>query len=471
MDFSLEVLGKFTFVLLMFIGRSFLLATTLFGLPAPASSEIAPHPTRIDRLVDTREGYSVEYTLGQEAWVDLAFERIDVLESRKANTMPLPEPVPPPLAFINIEAKRTELLNAISQQIGLSEATDLQRRVFNNFIGHYEGLTITSSALAPRVWNHLKVRHLAIWHSDELESRLRMGEPIEGMTYDPVTKKGNYLLKTNFVGDSANKRIAEIRNAIETQRINHTFHYGEGKIQAGFSIGGDEQSPTDTSPEFTLNESNTDELPKHVIPIVYPGEFDRQPSEKAVDSILSHMEEARFQLASNFLSYQEPNILLVVLHETAETGLVENIIRSKDRRWLCDGTANYAAWKAVHEVFGKEQADLVYNLHSELRRYAPNQKKIELRKWPATENQKKTDRQSLENAAHYAFATRAIFMIAEKHGEDAIGLLWQDVAETDLKRSSAKTFETALRKRYRENLNAVVKQAENSPLPAVNQPN
>ena len=44
-------------------------------------------------------------------------------------------------------------------------------------------------------------------------------------------------------------------------------------------------------------------------------------------------------------SFQNPAILAcLILHETAEVGIVERYLGSSDRRWLCDGMANYVAW-------------------------------------------------------------------------------------------------------------------------------
>ena len=128
------------------------------------------------------------------------------------------------------------------------------------------------------------------------------------------------------------------------------------------------------------------------------------------------------------------------------------------------------AWKAIKEVFGAAPAGLVYDLEAQLQSYASLQKKIRLRKWPAVENQPESERLTQLNKAHYAFAARAIFLIAERHGEDAIPLLWQDVAKADLKRAAAKTFARALSKRYGDNLNKLVATAESAPLPSISKP-
>ena|GEM_PF-1530219 len=56
------------------------------------------------------------------------------------------------------------------------------------------------------------------------------------------------------------------------------------------------------------------------------------------------------------------------------------------------------------------------------------------------------------------------------HGEEAIPLLWQDVAKADLKRAPAKTFARALSKRYRDNLNKLIATAESAPIPNISKP-
>lgn len=444
---------------------SLVLLTVQSILLVVGNAEVTPHATRVDRLVDSRGEFTVEYSPGQEGWVELTFERLAVKQASAANAEPPPAPKLPPLAFAKIEENREALLESIAHQIGLTAPTDLQRRTFDTFLGYYELLTQGSQQIAPRADEHLRTKHLAIWHREELTDRLRQGEVITGFEYDPVTDQGAYRLNTNFMGDSTTDRVAEIRKAIFAQQIDHSFDYGKDGIKARFSLN---SPPDDKTPKIpdTSDASNHDTpLPVHIIPIVYPGDFERPPNTQIVDKLLSQMEAARSNIVAHFLAFWDPSIASIVLHETAEVGLLENVIRSKDRRWLCDGTANYAAWKAVEEVYGPQQAKLVYDLDADLHRYASQQKQIRLRKWPTSERQKDEERGTDLNRAHYAFAARAIFLIAERHGEEAIPLLWQDVSKTDLKRASAKTFAKALTERYNDNLTKLIRVAEKSKIP------
>jgi hypothetical protein len=86
----------------------------------------------------------VEYSPGQEGWVDLAFERVAANSANKASFGNLPSPALPALAFANFTTHREERLESIAQQIGLNEPTDLQRRTFDTFLGYYELLTETA---------------------------------------------------------------------------------------------------------------------------------------------------------------------------------------------------------------------------------------------------------------------------------------------------------------------------------------
>jgi hypothetical protein len=155
----------------------------------------------------------------------------------------------------------------------------------------------------------------------------------------------------------------------------------------------------------------------------------------------------------------------IILHETAEAGLIENLIGSRDRRWLCDGTANYVAWRVARDLTGPGFAQQVYDLDAQLQRHAAQQPKVDLAAWPAVENQKDGGAGTDLDHAHYAFATRAMFLLAERHGENALSQLWADVARTPRKKVTAKTFADAYRKRFKADLAKLIAEAEKKPIP------
>ncbi len=437
------------------------------ALSAKSVAEVTPHSSRSDRWVDKRGEYSVEYSAGQEAWVERVFARLEAINATIDHPEPLPTPQPAPLSVSNIEARKPELLEAISHQIGLTSPTDLQERTFETFLGYYEILTEVFQEAALVAWDHLRLRHLAIWHREELTELLRRGEEIAGFNYDLKTDKGNYRLETHFTPEERQQRIDEIYREIEQLRVNHSFDYSDEGFTAGVSFGKGRQENNVVSPESPKREAIVSDLPTHVVPVFYDGDFDREPDEKFIDRTFEIMQAARLQLVSEMQSHQDPTIVRIIIHETTEIGLIENRIRSKDRRWLCDGTADYTSWRVVRDLFGPDKASQVFDLNSELRRSARWQDEVSLKRWSPTSGLNDEGEESELNRAHYAFAARAMFMIAERYGEDALALLWRDMADDGVDKASVRAFARAFKRRYDGNLNKLIREAEKAPITQV----
>ncbi len=448
----------------------------LFAPVAVLLADITPHPTRPDRLVDTRGDLAVEYSAGQEAWAEMAFDHLQTWwAEREANAEAFAAPTAGPElpgSAADLRARREAYLAAIAAQIGLDAPTDLQARTFDTFLGYYEMMAELSREAGARVPGLLEPRRMAIWQIDDLKQRLRAGAEISGMSYDPATDQGSYEISGSMNFPDLSARMTELKDAIRSQQVKHTFTQNRDGVSASFSLRPPDRYTTDDSPPDPASEESDDAPAPFtglVIPVIYHGAFSSAPDPAAYDSLSALNPESFAAMRSKFSAFRDPRTVFVILHETAEAGLVDAIIRSKDRRWLCDGTANYVAWRVARDLLGPEFAHHVYNLDAQLRLHAAHQPRIDLTRWAATENQPEDEQESDLNKAHYAFATRVIFMLAARHGEDALAQLWRDVAAVGVKKASAKTFATALRQRYDDNLKKLIRAAETSPLPPMTQ--
>ena len=104
----------------------------------------------------------------------------------------------------------------------------------------------------------------------------------------------------------------------------------------------------------------------------------------------------------------DSHIAYLVLHETTEVGIVDRYFRGPDRRWFCDGVANYVPWRVARDLHGEDAAKTIYYLPEQLERYVAFREKADLHKWPSAENQSEEDQHSDLNRARYAFAANAI---------------------------------------------------------------
>jgi hypothetical protein len=112
----------------------------------------------------------------------------------------------------------------------------------------------------------------------------------------------------------------------------------------------------------------------------------------------------------------DPQIAFMVLHETTEIGIGDHYFRGRDRRWFCDGVANYGAWRVLRDLHGEETATRIHDLPAQLKEFADLRERADLRKWPAAENESAEQSHSRLEEARYAFAERAVALMDERGG-------------------------------------------------------
>jgi len=144
-----------------------------------------------------------------------------------------------------------------------------------------------------------------------------------------------------------------------------------------------------------------------------------------------------------------------IFHETVENALIENYLPSQDRRWFCEGVANYVGYKIIEDKFGPVIARQYYDIDSQIAMYADLRPRIRLEQWTSLEAQQKLnhdDRKTRQGMANYAFATEVIFKVAAKHGADFLPRLLAEAGKTPAKKTSIKTIYRAFQKLYGEDL-------------------
>jgi len=153
----------------------------------------------------------------------------------------------------------------------------------------------------------------------------------------------------------------------------------------------------------------------------------------------------------------------VVLHETAEVGIVTRYIRSTDRRWFCDGVANYIALRVLEQAVGPEEARKYYDLEVELKKFAREASSVDLVNWPNLSGKEKTDFNKRLDTASYAFATKAIADICRRHGDDILPRLFAELGKTDIEQASMRHVYTAFTDLTGEDMKDYLKFGRRSP--------
>ena len=150
-------------------------------------------------------------------------------------------------------------------------------------------------------------------------------------------------------------------------------------------------------------------------------------------------------------------VWFLVAHEAAENALVSGTIASADRRWFCDGMANWIAIREVDRRFGagKGAEAFAKNYHAEeLKDHAGE---VNLLAWPAQEDIDNGARPQVGNvAAHYYFATLMIEKACEGQGGDFVKRWLEEIRRTPLNRTNSGTVMTAFQKLTGKNLTAIM---------------
>jgi hypothetical protein len=118
----------------------------------------------------------------------------------------------------------------------------------------------------------------------------------------------------------------------------------------------------------------------------------------------------------------------MALHECAEAALVEEVgLAGTDRRWFCEGVANYAAWATLKSTVGQAAAATFLKAYDPAP-FAGMAGRAGLAEWVVAEDEPPPrpggdpagpDQPHLTDA-RYAFATQEVFALAERHGTEMI---------------------------------------------------
>ncbi len=226
----------------------------------------------------------------------------------------------------------------------------------------------------------------------------------------------------------------------------------KARLEAGQVVPRLKMSADGKGVDSNFNFTEPAEMEHWRLPVMVSSSRDTETGAALAEKKIS---EARFM----WRLYTQPSMarekIHMVCHETVESALVENYLWSKDRRWFCEGVANYVGYKVIEDKLGPNIARKFYDLDAQLAMYADLRSSTHLEKWAALEVQQKQnhdDRNTRQGMANYAFATEVIFKVAAKHGPDFLPKLLAEVGKTPAKKATIKTIYRAYQKLYGEDL-------------------
>lgn len=429
------------------------------------SGLVAAEPAAPVRRVTASYGdITCEYPEGQErlAW-ELAKRftaHAEAFDARLARDPRRKADASVPLSAVELRTHRSDYLARIAAQLGLERPTPLQEECYDEFVRSYELTMELTDDLAKGAADLARVKKFAIWPRDELVRRFRAGEKVQGMAYDPQTDEGR--VQYGFVLQGLNERLAGLAQQRENLRREYRMSI---ETDGGITTYRGQVGPKKAKPPAVPESDKPTPDRTDVFPVIIVAEEANLPpaelAEKLFDRERGSVGGPLATLAElpGRVPTLDPNIAYLVLHETAEVGVVDRYYRGKDRRWFCDGVANYVAWRVVRDRHGEAAAAAVYNLPAQLALHAKWAPQADLRRWAATEHQPADEQRSDLNNARYAFATNAVFLMHAKAGDDTLPRLFREIGKTKPNKVTMKTLEQAWMKVGRTRLDTILAEA------------
>lgn len=335
-----------------------------------------------ERKVAEAKPYTIEYSVGDEAYAAALAKALPMNLNATGVAPQLP------ITVADLRSRRDEVLKLIAARLGLESPTPKMGQTYDTFAAGYTALQ------SLRLMDN--ATHFALWRKPELMARLQAGQDVAGFQRTPdggieFSATASFEFKD---GESPEKSVARLRE--DWSRLTWPIKIGEA---AGASA-------------------------------------DDEIRQRLADLTANAKELSAFQSAGI-----QTLAVMAVLHETVEATLVASVIRSPDRRWFCEGVANYVAFKVLESLTGTDVARHYYDADEEVKRYAAVRSKVDLVHWPVAEDPRAQEVPADLNAASYAFATQAV--AGAFADGDLLARVLTEVRVTSLDKADIKTVQAA----------------------------
>ncbi len=272
-----------------------------------------------------------------------------------------------PFTLADLQKQRADVLRQIADFLG-AEASPEVAKMFDDYVGAMSVLQQTMVNGTPR--------RFALWRKPDLIARLRSGQQIPGFALD---------------GDD---------------------------VVIGLNVSFDTDPGLPTKELAARIDKAWDEL-------VWPVKIGDQSPEADVRASLDTLRHYKSSLMGN-----EPWLVMGALHEAVEFALVTEVIRSTDRRWFCEGMANYLAREIVRERVGADAARAYYDGDALLAQAPTSAKQGDLATWPVAEDAASRHVPGAINEINYLRSTQVIESVVTKHGRDLLAKWFAEIRKT-----------------------------------------
>jgi hypothetical protein len=352
-----------------------------------------------ERKVMQSKGGAIEYSAGDEAYATALAQRLPL----DLEPVAQPSEAEFPITLETLRERRAEILEFMSERLALPAPTADMGKTYDVFANNYA--LLQTMGLIPAV------AHFALWRKPEVAARLDAGQAVAGF--------------------SKNSR---------------------GEIE--FSVGTNVEFREGDAPEKTV-EALRASWNQMTWPIKIEG--GAVTPEAEVELRLADIRQNAHDLG-NFLSAEMQRLaVMAVLHETTEATLVREYLHSADRRWFCEGVANYVAYLTLEKLAGADTAKLYYDVDAQVAQRANLRDKVDLAQWRVLEDPKSKATPADINEASYVFATKAVFEAFAGGEQDLLAKVLRELSKTPREKAGIKAVYAAYRTQTGRDLRSFIR--------------
>lgn len=370
-----------------------------------------------ERLFLKADGITVYFSQQDEVFARRFAESLPQIAQEAQEDLRLERSDPAVLAVKSFRARRDEYLKVIAHYLGLKRPTAHMKRTFETALASVEKMT--AATLADYEHNGL-IDVVQIWRKPDLLTSLRANGPNDFFDLDE-----DY----NF----------RVKDGITFAVVTHLSSVGQGSGK---------RSTTATTAPLRFGASNR---AKMFLPVILASSKTVE-IEQEVPLQVSAARKYLDKQTGMLINVTQNMLLLTVLHEVVEVAVIDQLIASKDRRWFCEGMANFIAYRAVLELDTPEAARRGYDLRGQLDQWKKFENQVNLPEWKVNEDLNAEEQDSDFNRARYAFATKAISNVYEKHGREFFPRWCREISRTQWKKSNIATIHAAFERLTGEKL-------------------
>lgn len=390
-------------------------------IKAPPSDPPPSTAASQDRLSDTFDGLSITYPKELKeavAVIGPEFGRLHAAAQPRLRAL-----AGGPEDLVILEAKDEDL--ATLRKHGLEGSLKILRSFATNSAMFTNGRAISARILGGG--------RMQIWFKEDIRADLKAGRPVAEFELDADGEGVTYQYGAKFdLKDSLDTKESLWRKITAMESPNYPIVLIRAKVadrlgDADFLAG-----------QIRENETS---LTKSLRQLIDTPENELAPGKLPV------------RLMSPEMAW------FLAMHETAEVAIIQTVIQSADRRWFCDGVANWLALRDVERRFGPGKGREAFLEAYDEAKMKARAAEVSLLEWPTVEDENSGAKPAVEDSTpHYYFATQVIEKAVEGQGDDFVKRWLEEIRRTPLQRTNASTVIAAYDKLTDRSLKEIISQ-------------